>query len=270
MGYAKRFFEGSTLTRGQRKQKERLLIEMSRLITDTNVWYDVASGSSDLQPLKHAGHRICATALNVWELISPPPDSKRSFSIRRDAAVAMKTHCDDVLEYPEKELLSEFGITQSTPSIDWKEILEAMQRAATQKELDGGIPDHENLVIRIVKSSWASQFRNSNDTGFSDDVIDMIEHNLSGYKASVKRGKVKALNAKQRTKMEEELRSEAGKAWLTIALFLRTCRVCDGFKIERPWPFPETLKKCLSRFEAYIEIYSQYCIRCASTGRAPK
>jgi len=115
------------------------------VICDTNVWYDLGSGALKASDIGQPGNRLIATPVSFLEIASKLTD--KTITERRNAAKAVVTIADDVIQDPERHLAQIWQLPLEPLAVDWKQGFKAIADATTLSELETGVSDF-NEVLR--------------------------------------------------------------------------------------------------------------------------
>jgi hypothetical protein len=131
----------------------------TKLILDTNVFYNLGDGSLSLQKISsQPGEELWYSPLTVLELAGKW--SSRTFNARKKAAEAILTSHARELPDPEMFLTRDiFGYTPVEAPFSFEQGVKAMAGSTTMKALVAGVEDLGARVIRRVSVPKAHTWR---------------------------------------------------------------------------------------------------------------
>ncbi len=229
------------------------------VIADTNVWYDIGAGRRDPRALKCGGHRLLATPTSFLEIASLIDE--RTIRERRLAAQAVVDHADAVADDCEYHLATLWGLNPAKLAVDWRQAFMAIARAAMPTELEEGVKDFQERVIRKVNVPLARTWRGYQWNDFHDKVVDALDDEIKGYKAARAMGSCIHLNKVQGARFAAKLRSSKVRRAFVIASF---CRAFLKVEQEFRHPTEEEYRHAEPLVSPYIDAYTEYLIGCAT------
>jgi hypothetical protein len=230
------------------------------LISDTNVWYDIAEGQRNPASLKRDAHRLLATPINLLELASRL--SPRTFEQRRDGARAVLDHSDGIIIDTETYLSRLWGLTPPDFGIDWRNGFITIADATTLEQITSGVNDFTERVIRRVNVDLARQWRTFHWEDFMHKVEDVIDSEFAGYKAARRRGTAVYMNRAQATQFETKVFSNEAQLSILFGTFIRALLVVGSPMVK---PRPEQIAQAQPALRPYLSAYSRYLVKCATT-----
>jgi len=160
------------------------------IIADTNVWYDIANGNTDiLNAIKSKG-KLCATPINMLEISSKV--NKGNFQDRKNAAKAIIDYADRYLMSNEVYLVRYWGLNIND-LIQWKEAAATLSRANSLSDLTNGYDDPIDNVKRKHNLDLLFRWRDYQYKDFKDGVIRGIESIHPGYNKRNLKGNLRRL-----------------------------------------------------------------------------
>jgi len=243
----------------RRRGCTRLTTQM-RLIADTNVWYDIAGSRRNPRSLKRDGHTLAATPINSLEIASSL--SEHTFDQRRDAARAVINYADEIVLDTETHLAQLWGFDPPDFGIDWMIAFKAIADARNADEVQRGVDDFGANLIRRVNVQLASKWRSYHWEDFMHKVEDAIDAEFPGYKQARLQGRVIHMDHDRAREFEREILSNACWIRIFLATYERALLV-----VGRPIQMPsrEQLSAAAAALHVYVNSYSRYLIKCAST-----
>jgi hypothetical protein len=133
-------------------------------VCDTNVWYDISTGTLDPANLKRGGNRLLAPAINALELSSNLDD--QNLTIRQKASKAVLSHADEHLQDPERHIGAIWGLNLPPLGFDWRDVYRTINASANVTEVVNGTQN-----IMKVSASTAKAWRK----GFTEQFVKDIE-----------------------------------------------------------------------------------------------
>jgi hypothetical protein len=230
------------------------------LISDSNVWYDIAENRRNSVTLKQGGHRLLATPINLLELASGL--SLKTFEQRRNAARAVLDYSDGIVTDTETHLLRLWGLNPPDFGIDWRNGFITIADSTTFTEIQSGVNDFTERVVRRVNVVLAREWRTFHWEDFMLKVEDVIDSELVGYKAARRAGNAIHMNQRQSQTFEAKVFSNEAQMSILFGTYFRALMVIDAPMVK---PSPEQIAKAQPDLRPYISAYSRYLVKCAST-----
>ena len=225
------------------------------LICDTNIWYDISSGSLDPKALKEQGHKLLATPISVLEIVSKIDEA--NFTLRQGAAKAIVNHADDMTVGPEDHLARLWGL-QPQATVDWWAINRAVADAACLAELEAGVVDVTGTQKIKVNIPKANEWRTSTYRRFLDNVVAALDKVLPGYGEKWAEGKFRQLSDSDKELFRNAVRQPLVKDGLMKVTFERAAKAAG--LTDRSLPFEAELTMASPLLSVYIDVYSEFMV----------
>lgn len=149
------------------------------IICDTNVWYRIGKGKLDPAAAKQQGGKLFASPVSFLEIGSKIWEE--SFEKRRNAARAVLQHADGILEDPERHLARIWALKIPELTIDWRDGFKAIADAGSMDEIEKGVADFQDKVIRKINLPLLAAWRDQQWQSFEADIIGVIDSVCPGY-----------------------------------------------------------------------------------------
>lgn len=230
------------------------------LIADTNVWYDIGAKTRDPNVLKGGGqHSLVATPTSILEIASLI--DQHNLPARQAAAQAILDHADEIAVDCEYHLATLWGLAMQKPNVPWRDACKAIVQSSSTTELQQGVADFNDRVLRKVNISLARVWRLSQWDDFKNKVVDAIDSHVAGYKAARDQGKVKHLSKKNGEKFGNALRSSDARKVFVAGTFYRALLIAGQSPRQ---PTDAECAKATPLVSAYVDAYTEYLVRCAT------
>jgi hypothetical protein len=233
------------------------------LISDTNVWYDIAAGRRDPAALKRGENQLVAIPVSFLEIASKI--ETRTWEERRGAAGAVVKYADQIAADPESHLASLWGLPVGA-EFPWIEGFKAIAQATSVADLANGVDDLEERVRRKLNVPLAQGWREYHWKDFAEGVTDAIDEHCPGYKAARANGKYKYLRKERAKSFADAMRSKDVSDLLLGATFLRAQITSGDTKRPTRWE----MDRVGPLLAPYINAYTEYVIGCATGQFAPQ
>lgn len=234
------------------------------LIADTNVWYDIGAGRRNPAVLKSNGNRLVATPISLLEIASLIDN--HNLSDRKNAAIAVLDHADQIADDCEYHLACLWGLNIKKPNIPWWDAFKAIANASSAPELEAGVADFTDMVTRKINVPLAKAWRTYHWDDFKEKVIVAIDQYLHGYKRAREKGKIKYFNKQDGEIFANALRSAFVRKCVVETTFYRALLVA-GEPTRSPTDIEYQQAEPL--VTPYVDAYIEYMIGCA-TAYAPQ
>ncbi len=247
---------------------------MKRLICDTNVFYDLGSGRLQLADLVDQDEQLCYSPLTALELAGKW--SEESHERRRDAAKAILDSDATELDDPESFLTRTFGYELAEEPLSVHQGVIAMAESGDMEELEAGVADYQNRLVRRVSVGTAERWRASTEEKWVDDILQIMRENIPNF------GTWYETPTEQRAVQVPKLRGKAKATFIKgtksndwFLCLLLACQDRAFFKAEKSAELPskENVAKLLGAIDqvaCYAGVYTQYLIRSLTDGGLPK
>lgn len=229
------------------------------LICDTNVWYDIGAGRRDPAILKANGNRLIATPVSLLEIASLIDD--HNINERKNAAIAVIGHADEVADDCEYHLANMWGLNPQKANVPWREAFTAIAGANSEAELNAGVDDFADMVRRKINVPLAKTWRTYHWDDFRDKVVVAIDNFVAGYKAARDKGKMKRFNKEDGNVFANNIRSAQVRKIVVETTFQRALLVVgepDRKPTEAEYQHGEP------SVTPYVDAYIEYIIGCAT------
>ncbi len=234
------------------------------LIADTNVWYAIASGIRDPDRLKSGGNRLVATPISFLEIASKIDDD--TFEERKAAATAVVVHADYIEEDSESHLARLWGLPTPDSAYPWIDAFKAVAQANSVAELESGVADFQERVIRKLNVPLLEVARTFHWKDFKDSVDDALDTRCPGFKAARARGQYIYLKKKGARDFAEDMKSEEVRRYIVESTFIRAQSTHESLRsaTESEYGLAEGL------VAPYVNAYIEYVIGCSRGEFAPQ
>ncbi|MCZ7645663.1 MAG: PIN domain-containing protein [Planctomycetota bacterium] len=233
-------------------------------VCDTNIWYRLGDGRLQIGQIKAAGDKLLASPVNFMEMASKlTPDTFRE---RKAAAKAVIDHADEILPDPERHLASLWELEVEEIALDWRDGFKAIAEATEYSDLEIGVSDFNERVVRTLKPGLAAAWRSQHYNDFVDDVEKLIDRYWPGYYAARRAGQIKYMGGEMRTLWESATRNPDVVKIVAFGTFQRAALHCQEIP---PWPGAEQYAQVWPHVEPVTRAYCQYIYRVGTT-YAPK
>ncbi|QKF80734.1 DNA adenine methylase [Halarcobacter ebronensis] len=146
---------------------------MKNIICDSNVWYDILSGNSNiLNTLKATGGKLCVTPINILEIASKVDSN--NFNYRQNVAKAIMDYADRYLMSNEVYLARYWGF-KVNDEVHWKEAVLTLLRAPSYNDLVNGYIDPIDNVKRKQDLKLLESWREYHYKDFNTGIINAIQ-----------------------------------------------------------------------------------------------
>jgi hypothetical protein len=240
------------------------------LITDTNIWYQIASGGLIPAEIKCGGtNSLYATPINILEIISNVSDFQ--FERRRNVIRAIIEHADLILEDTETYLTHLWGFNYTRSNIQWNDILLAVDEANNLDNLRTGVLDFVRRVTRTVNVDFAHFWRTDQWNDFRLSIEEVIDQHLPGYFENRRNGRAIYMNQINGDNFRNLLFSDITQDEILRATYDRNILVINDLNVllttgQRTYPISAEIREnAYNSLRPYIFAYAQYLYRCATT-----
>ncbi len=230
------------------------------LVTDSNVWYDLAAGRRDIEVLKRDGRRLAATAINFLEMSSKL--NAFSFEERRAAAEQVVRHADLVLDTHDRHAAQLCDFLLVPLPFDWMDGFKALANAGSVDELNTGIADLEERVTRTLNSPLTDVWRQYIYNKWVDDVTKAIASESPAYGVARAAGRAKYMKKPAGEALLNKLKSPDGQIQLILAMRRRAA--VDAIGAAGSSPYGREPVECVDVFLPYTLAYAQYMFSVAT------
>lgn len=226
------------------------------IIADTNIWYRIASGAIEPAVLKRNGDKLIALQVSLLEIASS--SFHKTFPEIKAAARAVLDHADDFYCSGEAHLAYIWGLSKSEKSVD-KNVLQTIKTIAEAKSF-------VDLNLKI-KANDSYLWRKDRWLKFRDMITDIVDKKVSpGYKEARNRGQCRRVNSRKGEIFKKQLFAPCEQKNILLATYERALKeVGKRYKT----PSERQFKSALDSLFPYIEAYSLYLVKCA-TSYAPQ
>ncbi len=229
------------------------------LVSDTNVWYDIAAGRRTPATLKAEGRRLLATPVSFIEIASKLSD--RSFEQRSGAARAVVEFTDDILIDTDRHLAAVWGLGVEPLGFDWIEAFKALADAPDLETLQRGVIDHAAGVSRKVRPDVAALLRARVDL-FVPAVVDVVDGLLvPGYRANLERQRPRYADTATSELIDTVLRTPEIERLTVVGTRARAALNLD---VPPPPPSEDEIDRGAEALSPYVRAYARYVHNCAT------
>jgi len=229
---------------------------MKKLITDTNVWYNIGNGLYDIERLKR-DYDLCPTTINVLEILSKINGT--NYIIRKNALMAMRPFLGNILSSNDRYLDDLWHIKDSRnlQNIYITNYLDAIQRSTSFDEFESSLSVYKNLFSLAALKDHQEKEWNSMRT----DINNIMLMWKPDYIPNSGNNKYLYMKKQMANRKDIELCSQTYIDWVTAALYVRAC----GSKQSL---FDKYFQKAQQSLLPYIQVYKHYLLHCATTSHA--
>lgn len=234
------------------------------LIADTNVWYDIADGNTDmLNAIKNEGV-LCATPINILEISSKV--NAGNFQARKNAAKAMVDHADRYLMSNEIYLARYWGFNVND-SVQWKEAAVTLSRANSLSDLTNGYDDLIDNVRRKHNLDMLFKWRDYQYKDFKDGVVRGIESIHPRYNQRTPGGNLRRLTDPSKISLfDDNYNFEAG---VLMTYERAKMALKDELVICPVKPTKSMITIASPKLKNYLNVYNKYLKYLAVTPAFP-
>ncbi len=240
-----------------------------RVTADTNVFYYLGAGALPKEAVVGAGEELWATPVNVLEVVAGVPGG--NWEQRRDAARGIVGCADQMSLDPEEHLMAIMTRQSIAPAPNdslWLHGAKALAGAASEAELLGGVADFAERVVRTVKPTVATATKAEHYDGFKNDIIDVCESLLPGYRAAVAaRSQAPVVEKGSRKDVRAFLSSPEFVAAVFFAGLGERHRLCSGSALDL---HSATTMDALRDLAPYCAVYGAYLRELLTARRKPE
>lgn len=223
---------------------------MNKLITDTNVWYNISTGRLDISNLTKK-YILCPSTINLIEILAKM--NSNNFNVRKKAFLAMKPYSNNMVCSNDK-LLGKLWKKKDRFQLHFTNYFNAIEKSNNLDEFKQNLSVYKNLFM--IDQLHSHQQREW-DT-FKKDILGIIESWKPGYQPKLPDTRYSFMKQIDIKKLDVEKNSEEYAKWCVGALFLRA-NGSENAKFQNRF---DLSKKVLS---TYIEVYRQYLLYCANS-----
>lgn len=240
---------------------------MNNIIADTNVWYAIGNGNTDMLKYLKSKGKLCAVPLNLLEIASKI--NENNFDIRQKAAQAIVDHADRFLKTNESYLLRYWGV-KDFEDIDWKQGAIAIIKASSPEELEEGYDDFIDGVSRKQNTQLLQHWREYQYEDFKQGVIDGIKNIHPNYIRQTRNGKkitkITDENLLAEFDSQNMKNGSLNMTYYRVSIILKS----DNIKFKLPnKPSHKSLASANQKLNPYINAYSQYLKYLVTAGALP-
>jgi hypothetical protein len=236
---------------------------MSKLIVDTNIWYEIGAGARNPTVLKTGGTTLVAIPTSILEIASPHTDEKTdSWPRRRAAARAIVDHADEIAEDSESHLARVWELSVPDAGNLWREICETLASSDSMQASIRGVEDRPQGVKRQLDVPVIQRWRSSHWKEFCDDVENAIEQHAPGYTQARPEGKYTNLPKDKREQFRKDLFSPEVRHAFVVSTFFRAAQRSNHVMAA---PSPQFLARSAPLLAPYIDAYTEYIYLCATS-----
>jgi hypothetical protein len=235
--------------------------QMTKLIVDTNIWYDIGAGMRDPVGLKTGG-KLVAIPTSILEIASPHAEEKTdTWPKRRAAAQAIVDHADEIAKDTESHLAMLWDLPVFDAGNLWRDICETTAQSNSMDAAARGFEDHVNRVSRSLNVAAIQHWRSSHWQQFAEEVEDAIEQHAPGYKKARQEGKYKSLPKDKRAEFKKDLFSQEVRRVFIESTYYRAL----GGGVGAKGPTPQQFARSSPLLAPYIDAYTEYIHLCATS-----
>mgnify|MGYP003589179639 CR=1 FL=1 len=227
--------------------------DTKNIIADTNVWYDIAGGNTDiLNAIKKQG-ALCATPINMLEISSKV--NAGNFQDRKNAAKAIADHTDRYLMSNEIYLARYWGFNVND-SVQWREVALTLSRANSLSDLTNGYYDPIDNVRRKHNLDVLFKWRGDQYKDFKDGVVRGIESIHPGYNQRTAGGNLKRLtNPSTISLFDDNYDFESS----VLATYERAKMAFKDKEVDYPSkPTKKMIEIASPKLKNYLNVYNKY------------
>jgi hypothetical protein len=203
-------------------------------------------------------------------------DQQESLRAETAAQAILSCGASELLD-PEAHLTTTFGYPLAIERPPIHEAVVAMAGSSTLSELQSGVSDYKERVIRRVSITNAGQWRSSTEGKWVKDMLNLMGTEIPGFGSWYtadklkRRGPVPRLRGKQKS---DFLASTACSEWVSDLVVACHRRALLGAKPgPHLTPSASTVPPFLSAIDAvsaYCAVYTQYLVRLLTDGALPE
>lgn len=247
-----------------------------RLICDTNIFYYLSTGALELKDIvRSTDEVIFFSPVSILELTGKL--TELTFSERKAVASAILSSKAQALPDPESYLTTLFGLSVSSPAVDWGQAAKAISLSSSFDQLRKAVPDYQDKVVRRVNTTIASQWRETMDKNWMQDIHQVMNDQIAGFQSwyhddpTKRKGKKPHLRSQKKI---EFLNSTKSKEWFIT--LNAACQQKAFYSAQRPEhfvPTPQHAQVLMAAIEAvrcYCRVYTQYLIALLTTEMLPQ
>ena len=240
------------------------------IITDTNIWYDIANGDLKVADIKQNNQNlIYATPINILEIVSNVSDYQ--IERRQRAMIALIQNADVILQDTETHLTHLWGYNQNSDLISWRDILIAVEHANSLYELRNGVLDYSERVTRRVGVDFAHFWRTSHWADFRVAIENVLDQHISGYADARQNGRIIHFDQEHGQEFRNMLYRDVTLHEILNATYDRANLVLRDFGTSLPAELRDTAtlnpirQNAYNSLSTYITAYAEYLYTCATT-----
>lgn len=223
------------------------------IIADTNLWYDIAGGNTDiLNAIKNEGV-LCATPINMLEISSKV--NAGNFQDRKNAAKAIVDHADRYLMSNEIYLARYWGFNVND-SVQWKEAAITLSRVDSLSDLTNGYVDPIDNVRRKHNLDVLFAWRDYQYKDFKDSVARGIESIHPRYNQRTPSGNLRRLTDSSLISLfDDDYDFESS----VLVTYERAKMALKDEKVDYPnKPTKKMIKIASPKLKNYLNVYNKY------------
>ncbi len=246
----------------------------TKLICDTNVFYNIGLGKLDAAAVEGAGERICYSPVVVLELAGKWSD--RTHGDRKAASQAILDTSAQELPDPESFLTTLFGYELEEPPFSFKQAVLAMSQSVNMEDLRAGVRDYPSGLVRRVSISAAASWRTSTEEKWVDDMLTVMKAEIPKFESWYERDPAKRKPTVPRLRGKDKESFLAGTQtfdWFMDLLSASQYRAFGKAKRASVAPSKEQVPVLLAALEkaaCFGAVYTQYLIRALTEGALPE
>jgi hypothetical protein len=249
---------------------------MAKLICDTNVFYYLGNGSISLADIRGPGDSLYYSPLAALEIAGKL--SEETHEERQRAAKAILDSGAIELPDPDSFLTIAFGYQLAQAHMSVREGVVAMADSANMEELQAGVVDWQNWLVRRVDVGHAGDWRANVEEKWVSDLVQIMRECNSKfgkwYDLAPEKRKIKPVPKLERQEATDFIKFTKSHEWLT-ALY-KACHdraqanaAVNANMLANPGIGPNT-PGANNHPDCYAGVYSQYLIRLLTQGALPR
>lgn len=223
------------------------------IIADTNVWYDLANGNTNILDTIKSNGVLCVTPINMLEISSKI--NNQNFDTRRNAAKAIIQYADRYLMSNESYLVRFWGFNYNDP-VMWKEAALTLSRANSIEDLQNGYYDTISNCNRKHKTDLLLDWKDYHYNDFKNSIIKVIESIHPNYTNRNKNNNLRKLTDTKLIKQfdtKEFMEDSILMTYERAKLILKDEKISHSKKATN-----KMVSSATPKLKVYVKAYSKY------------
>jgi hypothetical protein len=249
---------------------------MPNLILDTNVFYNLGSGSLTLATIRGPSDTLFYSPLSVLELAGKW--SSRSFPERKAAAQAILTSGATELPDPDTFLTRDiFAYEMKRPPVSLIDAVKAMAASREMGSLVSGVEDYTERVVRRVSVAKAEIWRQVIEGKWKHDMLSIQRREIprfdGWYRAdpASRRQQVPRLRGAAKDAFINQTRHPGWNPTLVVNCHRRALMGArKNQSIVATTEAATTVNRAVASLTCYCSVYTQYLLRLLTHGALPE